>query len=34
VLTSRFAAAHGSFHATTLPNGDIHITATINKNQP
>jgi hypothetical protein len=28
--TSRFAAAHGSFHAATLPNGDMRITAVIN----
>jgi hypothetical protein len=28
--TSHFAAAHGSFHAITLPNGDIRITAVIN----
>ncbi len=31
--TSHFAAAHGSFHATTLPNGDMRITAVINTDQ-
>jgi len=31
--TSHFAAAHGSFHAATLPNGDIRITAVVNANQ-
>ena len=28
--TSHFTAAHGSFHAATLPNGDIQITAVTN----
>lgn len=28
--TSHFAAAHGSFHAATLPNGDTRLTAVIN----
>ncbi len=31
--TSHFAAAHGSFHAATLPNGDVRITAVINADQ-
>lgn len=31
--TSHFAAAHGSFHAGTLPNGDMRITAVINADQ-
>lgn len=31
--TSHFAAAHGSFHAATLPNGDMRITAVINADQ-
>jgi hypothetical protein len=31
--TSHFAAAHGSFHAATLPNGDMRITAVINAGQ-
>jgi hypothetical protein len=31
--TSHFAAAHGSFHAATLPNGDLRITAVVNTNQ-
>ena len=31
--TAHFAAAHGSFHAATLPNGDIRITAVINTDQ-
>jgi hypothetical protein len=31
--TSHFAAAHGSFHAATLPNRDIRITAVINAGQ-
>jgi hypothetical protein len=28
------AAAHGSFHAATLPNGDMQITAVVNTGQP
>lgn len=31
--TSHFAAAHGSFHAATLPNRDIRITAVIDTDQ-
>ncbi len=31
--TSHFAAAHGSFHATTLHNGDLRITAVVNAGQ-
>jgi hypothetical protein len=31
--TSHFAAAHGSFHAATLPNGDMQITAVVNEGQ-
>ena len=31
--TSHFAAAHGTFHAATLPNGDMRITAVINADQ-
>jgi hypothetical protein len=31
--TSQFAAAHGSFHAATLPNGDMQITAVVNEGQ-
>jgi len=31
--TSGFAAAHGTFHATTLPNGDVQITAVISHGQ-
>jgi len=31
--TSHFAAAHGSFHAATLPNGDMRITAVVNEDQ-
>ena len=31
--TSHFAAAHGSFHAATLPNRDIRNTAVINAGQ-
>jgi hypothetical protein len=31
--TSQFAAAHGSFHAVTLPNGDMQITAVVNEGQ-
>ena len=31
--TSGFAAAHGTFHAATLPNGDLQITAVINEGQ-
>jgi hypothetical protein len=32
--TARFAAAHGTFHAATLPDGDIQITAEIGAGQP
>jgi len=31
--TSNFAAAHGTFHAATLPNGDLRITAVVNTDQ-
>jgi hypothetical protein len=31
--TARFAAAHGTFHAATLPDGDLRITAVINQGQ-
>jgi hypothetical protein len=31
--TGRFAAAHGTFHAATLPDGDLHITAITNTSQ-
>lgn len=31
--TSHFIAAHGSFHAVTLHNGDMRITAVINTDQ-
>jgi hypothetical protein len=31
--TSHFAGAHGSFHAVTLPNGDLRITAAVNTDQ-
>jgi hypothetical protein len=31
--TGTFAAAHGSFHAATLPNRDMRITAVINAGQ-
>jgi hypothetical protein len=31
--TASFAAAHGTFHAATLPDGNMHITATINTGQ-
>jgi hypothetical protein len=27
--TAAFAAAHGTFHAHTLPSGDLQITATL-----
>jgi len=29
--TARFAAAHGTFHAATLPDGDMQITAVIDR---
>ena len=32
--TARFAAAHGTFHAATLPDGDIQITAVTGAGQP
>lgn len=28
--TGRFSAAHGSFHAATLPDGDIQLTIALN----
>ena len=31
--TADFAAAHGTFHAATLPDGDMQITAVINAGQ-
>ena len=31
--TGRFAAAHGTFHAATLPDGDMQITAVIEAGQ-
>ena len=31
--TSNFAAAHGTFNAATLPNGDLRITAVVNTDQ-
>jgi hypothetical protein len=31
--TARFAAAHGTFHAATLPDGDLQITAAIDAGQ-
>ena len=31
--TSHFAAAHGSFHAATLHNGDLRVTAVLNAGQ-
>ena len=31
--TARFAAAHGTFHAATLPDGDMQITAVIDAGQ-
>jgi len=31
--TGRFAAAHGTFHAATLPDGDMQITAVIDEGQ-
>ena len=31
--TARFAAAHGTFHAATLPDGDMQITAVIGAGQ-
>lgn len=31
--TGHFAAAHGTFHAATLPDGDMQITAAINTGQ-
>ena len=31
--TARFAAAHGTFHAATLPDGDMQITAVISAGQ-
>lgn len=31
--TGRFAAAHGTFHAATLPDGDMQITAVVNAGQ-
>ena len=31
--TTRFAAAHGTFHAATLPDGDMQITAMIGAGQ-
>ena len=31
--TAQFAAAHGTFHAATLPDGDIQITAMIDAGQ-
>ena len=31
--TGRFAAAHGTFHAATLPGGDMQITAVIDAGQ-
>ena len=31
--TGHFAAAHGTFHAATLPNGDMRITAVVNADQ-
>ena len=31
--TGRFAAAHGTFHAATLPDGDMQITAELNAGQ-
>jgi len=31
--TGRFAAAHGTFHAATLPDGDMQLTAVINTSQ-
>jgi len=32
--TAHFAAAHGTFHAATLPDGDTQITAVINVGRP
>lgn len=31
--TAHFAAAHGTFHAATLPDGDMQITAEIDEGQ-
>ena len=31
--TARFAAAHGTFHAATLPDGDLQVTAVIGAGQ-
>ena len=31
--TGRFAAAHGTFHAATLPDGDLQVTAVIGAGQ-
>lgn len=31
--TGRFAAAHGTFHAATLPDGNMQITAELNPGQ-
>jgi hypothetical protein len=31
--TAHFAAAHGTFHAATLPDGDMQVTAVINAGQ-
>ena len=31
--TANFAAAHGTFHAAALPDGDMRITAVINTGQ-
>jgi len=31
--TAHFAAAHGTFHAATLPDGDMQLTAVINTGQ-
>jgi len=31
--TAHFAAAHGTFHAATLPDGDMRLTAVINTGQ-
>jgi hypothetical protein len=31
--TARFAAAHGTFHTATLPDGDLQITALIDQEE-
>jgi len=32
--TAHFAAAHGTFHAATLPDGDMQVTAVLDADQP